>query len=59
MGAFGDWWSACDLAEIDYDGQSLQVDAPAVLDGVQVLLPNAAQKSKPPAGAALLVAARG
>jgi hypothetical protein len=44
MGAFGDWCSARDLAEIDYDGQSLQVDAPAVLDGVQVLLPKAAQK---------------
>ncbi|UZK69769.1 polysaccharide deacetylase family protein [Sphingomonas sp. S1-29] len=39
MGTFGDWWRARDLAEIDYDGQSLQVAAPATLNGLQILFP--------------------
>lgn len=39
MGAFGDWWRARDPAEIDYDGRSLQIDAPAMLNGVRILFP--------------------
>lgn len=39
LGAFGDWWSARDQLEIDYDGAKLQVEAPAMVNAVEVMFP--------------------
>ena len=41
LGAFGDWWSARDAAEIDFDGVALHVNAPAKLEAVEVTFPKA------------------
>jgi hypothetical protein len=36
---FGDWWSARDRLEIDYDGATLQISAPTRIDAVEVRFP--------------------
>ena len=39
LGAFGDWWSARNQADIDYDAGKLTVAAPAALQGVVIQFP--------------------
>ena len=45
LGAFGDWWSARDEAEIDFDGATLSVSAPVRLDAVEVRFPKGSRAS--------------
>ncbi|GLR47368.1 hypothetical protein GCM10007925_10790 [Sphingomonas astaxanthinifaciens DSM 22298] len=37
--AFGDWWSARDRLEIDYEGSTLKIQAPARVDEVTIRFP--------------------
>jgi len=45
LGAFGDWWSARDQADIDFDGERLHVNAPARLDALEVRFPKGERTS--------------
>lgn len=45
LGAFGDWWSARDRADIDFDGVALRVSAPARLQAVEVKFPKGKRTS--------------
>ena len=45
LGAFGDWWSARDRAEIDFDGTALRVEAPIVLNEVVIKFPKSRRSS--------------
>lgn len=39
LGQFGDWWSARSLAEIDFDGATVEVDAPEAIGDLVILFP--------------------
>lgn len=45
LGAFGDWWSARDRAEIDFDGTALRVRASTVLNEVVIKFPKSKRRS--------------
>lgn len=45
LGTFGDWWSARDKLEVDYDGATLQVSAPSRVDAIEVRFPKRQQQS--------------
>ncbi|MBA3678049.1 MAG: polysaccharide deacetylase family protein [Sphingosinicella sp.] len=45
LGAFGDWWSARDQADFDFEGGILTVNAPASLQGVEIRFPKGPRAS--------------
>lgn len=46
LGAFGDWWSARDMADFDYTGGILSIVAPTRLDQVTIYFPKGSVKSR-------------